>query len=274
MKLADSTAHRALAYVAAVSKHGYALSVEEFDAYMLQPLRRGGQSALASALSKIQVTMLGAVTPDEEVLDWLERLGWLHAFDRVTITPLGRAVLASLEDEQQAEELPTEIVLDRDDELSYARVIGAIAESGPCALVDRYFGLESLLDIILRTRVERLLVGTDPSSAGRVAAVAQAVTNLTIDRPFEVRASARFHDRFVIPTSGPVRFLGTSLGGVGKRLAISGVISDDTADAIRQTFESAWSDANPIATAAKPPKPEPEPEQSEEAPDSQSDQAA
>jgi hypothetical protein len=260
MKLADETAHRALAYVAAVTKQGHAMTVEEFDAFVKAPHRTRRSSALLEALAQtVEKSALAFTGPKEEVLPWLQRLGWLRSdLDRVLITPLGLAVLAALEEQERVEELPTEIVLDRDDELSYPRVIGAIADAGEAALIDPYFSIESLLDIIQRTRVQRLLTMRDPHKPGRLSALAQAVNDLVkSDRPFEVRASDRFHDRFVIAANGEVRFLGTSLGGVGKRLSVTAQLSaGPAADAIRTTFETVWRDAEPIAAASVEPEPE------------------
>ena len=47
VKIADLTAHRALSYVDAINKHGYALSVDEFEAYIMQPTRGGGRTGWA-----------------------------------------------------------------------------------------------------------------------------------------------------------------------------------------------------------------------------------
>jgi hypothetical protein len=190
-------------------------------------------------------------TPGETVIEWLERLRWLHTDDqRVSITRLGRAVLAALEDAEQVREIPVEIVLDPGDELAYARIIGAVADAGPCALVDPYFSIENLLDVIQRTEVERVLIKPD---GGRVSALSQAVSDLRIPRQFEIRSSDEFHDRFVIPNHGPVRFVGTSLRGVGRRLAVTGLLNDGPAShAIRHSFEEVWNRAS-VTAAASPP---------------------
>jgi hypothetical protein len=255
MELADFTGHRALLYVATVTRHGHPLTVEEFNAFVDLPLRMrrfpgaGATSALAAWL---------ATRPTESILDWLTRLGWLAQAggNLVTITPLGSAVLAGLEEAgQQRDETPTEILLAPDDELSYARVIGLIAQMGRAALVDPFFSIDSLLHIVQRTQVDRILI--KPGDA-RTAALGTAVATLRVERPLEVRASDTFHDRFVIPGEGPVRFIGTSLNGVGKRLAVTGQVSTEVASAgIRQAFEEAWANATVVASAA----PEVEPEE-------------
>lgn len=77
--------------------------------------------------------------PDETPLAWLSRLMWLTVEEgRVRVTSLGRAVLGSLEQASFEEEFPVAVVLDEGDPLATPRVIGQIAEVGPCALIDPY----------------------------------------------------------------------------------------------------------------------------------------
>ena len=181
MQLADETAFQALIYVELVAKYGHRLTVEEFEAYVVSPDRRPGRttSPIAEPLAQIQRNMVqsvfgggGKTIPGESILAWLTRLRWLRTEGgHVYITPLGRAVRRALEETGRDEELPTEIILDPSDELSYPRIIGAIAEAGECALVDRYFSIDSLLDVLQRTRLQRLLVGPDHQGKGRVAAL-------------------------------------------------------------------------------------------------------
>ena len=255
MELADYSGHRALLYVATVTRHGHRLTTAEFEAYVNVPLRM--RQLPPGAGVRGALTALLSARPMETILEWLTRIGWLASVGNlVTITPLGSAVLAGLEEAgQQRDETPTEILLAPDDELSYARVIGLIAQMGRAALVDPFFSIDSLLHIVQRTQVDRILI--KPGDA-RTAALGTAVATLRVERPLEVRASDTFHDRFVIPGEGPVRFIGTSLNGVGKRLAVTGQVSTEVASAgIRQAFEEAWANATVVASAA----PEVEPEE-------------
>jgi hypothetical protein len=254
VELTDAIGHRALAYVDSVERHGHRLTVEEFDAYVLVPGRMLPQGAVEAAARQIRRAVLAAyltAAPRETVLGWLERLRWLREDGgHVLITPLGRAVLAALEEAGREDELPTELVLSPSDELSYARLIGSIAAVGKCALVDGYFTVNSLLDVVQRTDVQRILVRPDHQKTGRNAALAQGVAGLRIDRPFEIRIGDQIHDRFVIPASGPVRFIGTSLSGVGRRVALTGQIGDEaTSNALRDVFEEAWSNSEVLAKA-------------------------
>jgi hypothetical protein len=251
VKIADQTVQLGLSYVAAVSRQGHAMTVEDFQAFITAPRRRttGTLYEQLARVSTVAAASFGGRT--EDVLSYLTRLRWIVVDSgHVGITALGRAVLAALDEADRVDDLPAEIVLEPTDQLSYARVIGVIAEAGRCALVDAYFSIESLLDIVQRTQVERILIHPERGRGGRVEALQQAITDLRVTRPLEIRASDSFHDRFIIPAEGPVRFLGTSLNGVGRRLAITGRLSDEgPSDAIRQTFERTWSDAEPIVQA-------------------------
>jgi hypothetical protein len=271
VQIAEERAHQALAYVDAVARHGYTLSVEEFDAYVARPARRQESMPAFDQLARsIRISFVGATKPGETVLAWLVRLRWLTSdADRVFITPLGRAVLEALNDQSREEELDAEIVLDPDDELAYPRLIGAITAVGEGAtLVDAYFSIDYLLHIVHRTGVARVLVrpGANNTERARVSALGQAVEQLQIPRRFEVRSSTTIHDRWVIPATGPVMFLGTSLSGVGKRLTVAGHFAEGpTSDAVRAQVEKAWKPAEVVALSE--PEPEPEPELTEDAKD-------
>jgi hypothetical protein len=257
VRIASDVEHRALAYVDAVQRNGYLLHDEEFDAYMKRPERR---TVFSAALARVNVEAL-FLDREMPLLARLEWLGWIDSreFGAIAITRLGRAVLAALDEDDRAEDLPTEIVLDPVDELSYARVIGAIHEAGPAALVDAYFKLDHLLDIVQRTEVARILIHSDRDKSGRLPALQQAVNTIRLPRRLEIRISDEFHDRFVIPDFGSVRFIGTSLSGIGRRLAITGTIKGEAAsNALRDAFERVWTSAE-VLVAAEPEGDEPEP---------------
>lgn len=149
-------------------------------------------------------------------------------------------------EQESLEEIPVGVVLDQGDELATARVIQQIADIGPCAVVDRYFSMESLLPILYSTKVEAVLMGSD--AGAKLSGVETALRGLSVERPFEVRKSDVFHDRFVIPPSGPVWALGTSLTGLGRRLSIMVRIDDERmTGAIRAEFREAWRVADVVA---------------------------
>jgi hypothetical protein len=276
MQIADATAHRALAYVSTVQRHGHLMGIAEFEAYMKGPGRRPGipgkgertvvtsnvERAIVNLAERGLQPLLQGVAdvlelerrqvpatpgvPGERVIDWLARLGCLAAGDgRVRITPLGEAILGNLEEESFEREVPFDVVLDKGDELASGRVIEAISELGPCAVVDPYFSMDSLLQVVHSTEVDRILTGT--FDAKKLAGLDASIPRVETEHGFEVRKSDAFHDRFVIPEAGPVWMLGTSFTGLGKRLSVMVQVKDDAAArAIRAAFEEAWGEAQAV----------------------------
>jgi hypothetical protein len=286
LDIADETAHRALAYVSAVEKQGHRMRVAELSEYMMRPARRPGvpgkrgrpervvrttgiERALADILrDSVQPTLraLGASvsdaldvqeeivhaspgtpgTPPESIAAWLARLGWLNVAEgAVAMTKLGRAVLAHLDQESLEDEIPVGIVLNQGDELAEARVISHIASLGPCAVIDRFFSIDSLLQVAHLTQVGAVLVGS--TDKAKLAGLETSLPKLRLDRDFEIRKCDVFHDRFVIPDTGPVWLLGTSLSGLGRRLSMMVELADESlSEVIRSEFHRVWSDAEPL----------------------------
>jgi hypothetical protein len=249
MEIASEEAHRALSYVSAVSRQGHSLTAEELRAYMRSPDRlvtpgKGLQSILVAAGQAF-----GGGGTSEDRLHWLTRLKWLELDDKETVrtTPLGEAVLRGLEERAAEPESPVLTILGSQDSLAYAQVIGAIAGRGKGLLVDPYFRLESLTHVLSYTALTRLLTGPHAELAG----LATAFDTIALDRSFEVRVSDEPHDRFVVPASGPVDQLGTSLSGVGNRFAVMTTIQPPAADALRDACEIMWTKAAPLNEAAQ-----------------------
>jgi hypothetical protein len=248
MKLVSETAHRALTYVALVRRQGYRLTDKELEAFIRQPDRYGptwdisGMAAVFDKLGAIVKTL-----PGETVAEWLVRLNWL-AIDgnHVEITKLGSAVLRGADEQEIETELPLRIVLDPEDPLSYAKLIGRIADVGDALLVDPFFGLDQLLVILQSTSVTRVLVGPK-TKTGTLAA---ALTSMTLPRNFTIRVSGEVHDRFIIPSAGAVDALGTSLNGVGRKFTVMATLDPPVADAIRSKHEELWRAAKPVETTA------------------------
>jgi len=74
--------------------------------------------------------------PPEAFLDHMVRLSWLSADsqDRLSLTPLGRALLRA--EEARSDEASEVLVLSKDDPLAYGTLLGHIAESGDVMIVD------------------------------------------------------------------------------------------------------------------------------------------
>ncbi len=247
MELVDEDAHAALAYVDAMARQGYRLSVSEFEAYATARSRRVSASPLLSNLWLVGSTFAGKPEP---IVDWLSRLGWIKADGRrraVTLTELGRAVLRELEQREISSETPLEVTLSPEDPIAYARAIERIASHDKALLVDPYFRLDDLLPVAMNTGVTRLLTserGNDGRK--RVGAIGVGVQRLSLEHPFEVRVTDSIHDRFVIPATGPVDSLGISIGGIGRRLSVMVRIGSPVADTIREEHERAWEAASKL----------------------------
>jgi hypothetical protein len=167
VEIADEVAHQALGYVAAVSRRGHRLTLEEFKAYIRSPGRnttsQGGLSSFLVAQQAIR-SLTGTVKV-EPVIDWLTRLMWLESDGKyVQITSLGEIVLASLEDRASEPEGPLVTILESQDALAYPTVIGNIGKRGEALLIDPYFKLDALPHILQFTDVRRLLIG--PNQTG------------------------------------------------------------------------------------------------------------
>lgn len=244
MELTNKIGQRALTYVASLASHGYELTFEEFEAYVSQPMPTvkspwGGQDDLEEVFK----------TEKEPVLDWLVRLGWLARGDRtVRITPLGRAVLTAVERHEISVELPSEINLGPDEPFSYTRILARMSNLRDAMLVDRYLNLDQLMEILHGSTITRVLIGNDRQYEAERRGLAAALTrSMGLDRPFYVGVSSELRDRFLIPPSGEVSFIGQAVTGGGNKGIVVGSIGLPAADAIRRSFEDVWSRATPLA---------------------------
>ncbi len=80
------------------------------------------------------------------------------------------------------------------------------------------------------------------------------IEQLTLTRPFEVRVAGReLHDRYLIPPTGSVTYLGSSINGIGHVVTAMARISDG-ADELRSTYEEIWTESKSLAHAKKSPE--------------------
>ena len=252
----EDDARRALEFLRALGVEGHAPTIEELEAYVLQPGRKRGGAipkALldqADQLKSAWSSVLGVMVPykGESVAGHLERVRWAEVRDgRIRATALGDAVLRATEASLAAPELPVALILGRDDKLAYARVIGAMAGMNARVLIDPYLNLEGLGDVLKHTTVDRILVGQQKE---RKAELAVAVRRLGANREVEIRASSAFHDRFVFGDDGHVHVMGTSLNGVGVRLSVMVRLEEaEVVGAVKSAFESAWTNGEVVHAA-------------------------
>lgn len=218
MNIADEIGHVALGYISALNQQGYKVSVGELNAYIESPTRKTRWSiSLTEAFKK-------SLFEPESVVDHFHRLGWIKRTalkrgtpsdaDKVELTKLGSAVLKSLNQQELTAEPSPVIVLKAEDFLSYSRVISKISEYKECLLADPYFRIDNLPDLIDHTSCDRILTSERVQKRDKVA-LAVALKEIT-KKKIEIRVSSAkdFHDRFIIPQSGAVIFVGTSISSM------------------------------------------------------------
>ncbi len=185
-------------------------------------------------------------TPAETFTEYFLRVRWATQHDRrIVISSLGLAMGRALE--QQSPSDPV-VVLEPGDPIALGRVVERLASSGDALLVDPYFRLDQLLLIIDRTVVTRVLTSERVDAEG-LEGLQTSTERLTLPRPFEIRVASReLHDRYVIPATGAVTNIGSSMNGLGHVLTAMSSISDG-ADEVREMYERMWTESSVLASA-------------------------
>lgn len=255
MEIVDDKTHRVLAYVGALNQHGVRPNADLVDEYADRPKRRstrvGGIGGLSS-LARLEKAVYGRPTFKETESEYIERLGWaLNTSSGVSLTSAGRALLKALNAsvlESDTVDI-VEVVLDADDPFAYATAIGALANAGESLLVDPYFRVSQLVDIQEVDNITRILVGSGMKN-GDYQALAVGLKAVS-QGPLEIRKASGLHDRYLIPDGpGNALMIGTSLGGVGRKVSTLTSLGEPATDALRQLHESIWADAEVIGARA------------------------
>lgn len=260
-RLVEDDVHQVLLFVQSSMDSGYLPSVREVEAYGKRPTRRvrrkGGGIAnnwadIADALSKFAVATLGD-TEVETFVDYLARLGWAAvANDQVRLTSLGSAMLRAAQagDNDDLDAVVQTTVLENSDPFAYARTLGAIAEMPAVMVVDPYLKLDGIISLSRIESVQRILTGDERRPVGNKAEPFAAVTAAS-GRDYETRiaSSDLLHDRYLVPETGPVRQISSSLNSVGKRIGVITVLSPVASDAVRSDCEAIWTQATSVMSA-------------------------
>lgn len=254
MDLVDEDTHRMLSYIGRMRAGGHKLTINEFDEFAKRPGRK--QRRRFSPAQVAMRTIAGIIEGTEYIEsphDWFIRLNWAQldnpedSDSGIRLTSLGHTLLRDLDTPPppMPDESSSELVLDPNDPLSYAHLIGRINSIGDnVLLVDPYFRTDQLGDI-LPGNVTRVLT-SHKISRNEIERLRLGLRNTTEDARPEIRAQNDLHDRFAISESGRVIAIGTSLNSAGKNFSMVMPLSDVSAASIKSTHEDLWQSADKI----------------------------
>lgn len=136
-----------------------------------------GADSLGSYVMRKATTKRELVKEAESIIDHLVRLTWLQTVPRgadvgLRLTDLGRALLRDRDQELIEDDVAVSVVvLSAADPLSYARLVGHLADAGAGLLVDPYLKIDGLHMIVNSTRLTRLLVLANERNTRELAAM-------------------------------------------------------------------------------------------------------
>jgi len=239
MDLVSDETHRALAFLGALHKQGYHPYAHEFDAYT------STHGPHTTVMEMLRARFESSAIHHEGMRKYLQAVHWIGVRPkdhRIVITELGRHVLAALDESVHEVSQFVEVVLDPEDPLALSLVVKRLAALGKALLVDPYFRLEQLETLIQYTQVDRVLMTDAVKDSDRMS-LKHALETVPM-RSTEVRIANKteVHDRYAIPSHGPIMFIGASLNTVGRRPTVIGQLHD-AADEIRKRYENTWAES-------------------------------
>jgi len=213
----------------------------------------------SEVFSKALLSSFTLIRPRKSVLDHMVSLMWITTSpgSRLKLTELGRALLGAANRAEAVEGEVGIVVLDRDDPLSYARLIGHLAKAKEGLLVDPYFRIDQLMTVLNSTSIARVLISKQHKSSHEDrAALAVALDSPSIPRGIEIRATSdpSLHDRLIVGEDGEVWTLGASLNSVATASTVIVPVPQAGADALRGQAEHLWAAAEQVRVA----RPQPE----------------
>gem|GEM_PF-1504904 len=261
MRIADESTHRALAYVAAATRSGGSLTVDQLDAYVMAPDRAGPKYSSTDFVSSMAVLASMAdvfgrgrqVAPAELPSQHLARLEWAKVEDsQIRLTDLGQTILRGLDRPvvDLDTDAPVAVIINPEDPFAHIRVFDLIASREGGLLVDPYIGAKELLDVFAIPTVRRVLTGSRKNAEH---ALMQRALSIATDPP-EVRwiSQEHLHDRFFIPDSGDVIFFGSSLNTLARRPGVVAPLPDPAASAaVKSAYTALWNEATKLPPAKR-----------------------
>ena len=234
MPIADSVTQRVLDYIARLNDEGYQPTTAQVQAYARNPFRQGTLGLIGE-----QMRELGGVP---NPVEWMLGCNWIQRSDQDTmaVTDLGRSAILALRRAGRQTPSGSVVVFAAGNPFNYADFVSTLAEYDPFMLVDPYFKVRTHLhDLFDRTKCNRILVS---SRLKKEEETGLAIALREIDpEKLDIRvARTDIHDRFVIPDSGSVTSLGTSLTGIDKHFSVLVSIEDPWSSMIRDWHLEVW----------------------------------
>lgn len=186
------------------------------------------------------------VKQPESATTYFIAMGWAYAdtdSEEIRITTIGKAfAYAAMRDPAATDSAPIVVRIDPSDPVAYARVFAAIDGMDDVMVVDPYLREAELFDLAGVPSVTRVLT----SRKGKLdkSHVASLVTEKA---RFDVRfLDNELHDRWLIPKTGPLRMLGSSLNSIDTRPGVIVPLSEPAAvGAVRKDYDELWEKATP-----------------------------
>ncbi|MGW4651346.1 hypothetical protein [Kitasatospora sp. NPDC004289] len=243
---------RTLWYIDTMEQQRFQLQLADVDVFARTRVPRDIDRTIYGFLDS------GLVTRSPEAVGlYMRKVGWIHLDNEsyVSITPLGKAVLAACGEEADVEGSGSEVsdvTLDPTDPLVYVHLTRRLSRAGAGLLIDPYFKAESLPFLVDSTSLRRVLISGSSKTKKDRDAMAVALATVPNASDVEVRhiEDPAMHDRCVIGQDNRVQLLGSSLNGVGKHHTAVISPQPDIAETYRKKYEALWSKAAVLAPQA------------------------
>lgn len=249
MDILSEEQHRALAFISAVNAGGYLPLEENVEKWLSDPspgLIPGATIGYAMMSAMNALRSVGwhrgkSVTSHLVDLEWAAK----DPSGRISLTQLGEALLRNAN--TQEVEGAQMVVLDNEDPLAYATLMGELAEIREALLVDPYLDVDGVFNIVQHTDITRALIRAESNTRRNRSAIATFL-NGAEDPRLEVRVAKGLHDRFIVADDGHVWTIGASINGVAKRKSVTvfSPMPESAAQILSEQLERTWAEAQPL----------------------------